>query len=699
MKFLNKGQKYVYFLRDLNEKSDWEIYGREAILASYLKHQAIKISNDIVISSYAFDDFILENNLSEKITKILSGVRPLITETARDASEQIHSLIFSSKIPVRLLNEVKSVLNTEIDNLSNPILTLELSNIMPDEVISKHKSEWYFTKSDEVLKKSLLRAIAHIFTTDSIEMRINSYYKEEITTAFLLKFIPRSEITAEIQFLNKNTYLLKGYFGVKEPNDSDVDIYQYDSTEQREVSKNIYVQKHMSVFNKVDEKGEVSFMQVDVSESWQSKPKLNDDLREKIYQCFYAIHKSIKHPIKLKLHINSGDIYATGIKLLDSYENSFEKVNISQSDMKNINQLINLSTELQNQDEHNIDKTSKVDIDTDLSKIQKEIQNVVKGQIQLNMREEENDSSKDPKIDVNIVDMSNLSTQNFQKDYKENDLYVIRDAIFKTKIFIELSRLTPSRVSSIKHFYGSMVDGTELIISAGCLPEKISTNPIEKASLIDKFALHIFTASKSVVKSIYTLSNIDKFEYTLLDAETDKHLGDERLIFNNDALDFEISIIKRVRRVYEIKNLSICLPASRNVENLLELKKLLHNRGIRRSNTMQIYIEIGYPSLMRQIEHISPDDFDGVIFNLNKIYSSFYHRTEFVSSEIDKFGEMINDIAKTIMNKNLKIFYMGFDIDVELLNILFKNKFEGIIFTNLPNPEILEFIWEKDKKD
>ncbi len=713
MKLKTKKNKYVTILYDLSEHSDWEIYGREAMLAAYMKHEYLTRSYDLVISSFAFDDFIIENNLSEKITKILENVRPLIRETAKNASEQINNLIMNSHISQKLLKEITDVLNlSRENNLANPILNLRFSNVMPDKVIPKERFDWYFNNDTKVIQKVLLRAFTNIFSVDAIEMRVNSYYRDVITTALILKFIPRAEASGEIFFNGKDKCVLKAFYGVKLNDEiQNVDTFEYELTKNQEISKNIFVQKTMSIFTGVSESGTVVYSNVEVSEQWQSRPKLNDDLRNKIYKIFSSIYKKINHPIKFKFFISTGNIYGDSIFLQDNYESELSNELSDKSDMRDFTESINLSVELQNVDAPAVETVKETEnsindnvknVKLDIQKLASEVEEMVENkQIVSNTSASvgaEVENSKDIQLQLKLVEVDSLPANNYSKRFKESDLYVVRDAIFNTKIFIELSRLTPSRVASLKHFYGSFVDGTELILQACVLPESPKVSTMERSVLVDRFAQHVFAAAKSVQKCIYMLSDIDESRYLLLDEESPKYISDYRLLHVTDALTFEVSIIKRFRNIYEVKNTSLCLPASRNLENVLEIKKLLHSKGIRKSSGMQIYLEVGYPIFVEQIGSLSVDEFGGIILNLNKLYSSYYHRSDFVREDLNQFAIALRKIIMLLTDKGFKIFFMAFDFDLSILEMIYEYQFEGLIFTNLPSPDVLEYIWEKEKK-
>ncbi|RMD76906.1 hypothetical protein D6810_02635 [Candidatus Dojkabacteria bacterium] len=696
MKLIGKRLKYILENSSLNSNLKVDHYGREAVLAGYTIGLKVKHSKGFVISSFAFDDYILESGLAGKITKILSTVRPLIKESARDASEQITNLIFSSEIPETLLKEYEQVVGRLFSSLENVALKIRISHVMPEYVVPNDNFELFFLSSVNSFATSLKRSISEIFSTEAIELRVNSYYKGVITSAFLVQLVQKPEISGRVFFESRNSIAIEAYYGITKP-DNFVDTYRYDVSLNKIVERNVYPQVFMDIFNGVDEKGRIKKSTVEVSKEWQSSQKLVDRFQTEIFSSFLEIHKKLHKPICLDFLVCSGEIFIDKIEVMSSYDNKVQEVDTYvMSQLKMDEQSTTTVKDQKDQKDQNDQKEKEPSI----SELVEEINAVVKGQKgQLELSEVGVDIPRKESLEIflDIDDDEVPHNVAYRRSYSEVSELEVKDRIFETDLYLELSRLTASRISALRIFVGSLVDGTELILSHGVLPEEVS-DVAEKTNLIDKFALHIFTASKSVKKCVYIISDMGESEFNLLGRDAVYSTGEERLLRVPESLEFEASVIKRSRNVYNVRNISICIPSVRSIKSISEIKRALYSKGIRRSSNLEIFAEISYPSVIFQLQQINSELVDGIVLNLNKMYAFYYNRPKPDREDLDKFADMINDISKLMFDKSIKCFILGSDIDVELVELIDISKLEAIVFANIPNDGLLERIWQKGRK-
>ena len=79
----------------------------------------------------------------------------------------------------------------------------------------------------------------------------------------------------------------------------------------------------------------------------------------------------------------------------------------------------------------------------------------------------------------------------------------------------------------------------------------------------------------------------------------------------------ELEVIKSVRNKYGYKNLSLMIPFVRTPSELVEIKKIISSSGIKRSSTMNIFLDISLPSNIIMIDEFLDVGVDGININID----------------------------------------------------------------------------------
>lgn len=682
MKIIKKDPKYVYNLNELDSNSDYEVFGREAVLQSYLKAAHIKSSPALVIGSTAFDDFLLFNDLAGQIARILQTVRPFIQESAREASEQITNLILSASVQPALLRQFEEAYSSFISKQEKPSFNILYSDIIPIKYLDRKAFPKLIIDSKEKFSTTIKLIWNSLFDLRNIELRVNSYYTGDITMAAIAQIVQKAEISGTIEFLDKSSVQASAYYGIKKP-DSDVDQYTYDLEKQLVTQIKIVPQRAMYVNTGVDQNSIQRISQVEVSQKWQSVAKLSEDKLQSLFKDFQEIYRLIKHPIRLGWNMVMGEIYAFSIELQENVQPRLKT------------EPVEVMPEREAQREVVVDEKEPAQIDIDA--IAREVQEVIAGNISLEETELEEQQLSDPLS----KQFSDTQDYQFRDRFSEQNYFKKLNLLFSTELYLELSRPTSARVSALSAFHGSFVDGTEVVLNQNQLPERLMQKTIEKTLLIDKYAQNIAAASKGVSRLLYSLSNITNTELNLLGevAEPDQAYGDERLINSPLAIDIELSALKRAKNIYDARNISICIPSVRNISNLKEIKKIINGAGFRRNASFEILFELSLPAMTMQLEFLEANEVDGCIINLNSLYSYLHNRSRFDSQDQLRFTELLTECIVKLKAREQKIFFLMYEVQKEYVNLALSQDIDGIIFSNIPSEEMLRFIWENEKKD
>ena len=100
---MNKKQKFIQKLNEIGIDDIPTVGGKNASLGEMIQHltkQHIKVPNGFAVTVDAFDAFIDENHLKEKIKAVLEGLDASDIIQLRKTGSQIRKLISNGKFPV-----------------------------------------------------------------------------------------------------------------------------------------------------------------------------------------------------------------------------------------------------------------------------------------------------------------------------------------------------------------------------------------------------------------------------------------------------------------------------------------------------------------------------------------------------------------------------------------------------------------------
>ncbi|MEM3690630.1 MAG: putative PEP-binding protein, partial [Candidatus Micrarchaeia archaeon] len=95
--------------------------------------------------------------------------------------------------------------------------------------------------------------------------------------------------------------------------------------------------------------------------------------------------------------------------------------------------------------------------------------------------------------------------------------------------------------------------------------------------------------------------------------------GCSRYTSEPDAFKLEVDAIKKVREVYGLKNLWLMIPVVRTVEELVEIKKLLEQFGLKRSRDFKLWIMVEVPSTIFLAQEFCDVGIDGISIGSNDL--------------------------------------------------------------------------------
>jgi len=170
--------KQVLFFSEIRNKDVSKVGGKNASLGemySKLKTKGIRVPNGFALTSGAYDYFIKENKLDDKIKLILSDLDTHNIKSLRIKGKQIRNLIINSKIPekleVEILKSYKRLCKEYGGKIGVAVRSSATAEDLPDASFAGQQESYLNIKGEKELLKSILLCYSSLFTDRAISYR------------------------------------------------------------------------------------------------------------------------------------------------------------------------------------------------------------------------------------------------------------------------------------------------------------------------------------------------------------------------------------------------------------------------------------------------------------------------------------------------------------------------------------------------
>ena len=229
---MNTSQKYVQQLDTIGIKDIPRVGGKNASLGEMIQHltsQNIKVPKGFAVTVEAFDAFISENGLKERITESLSGLDTTDIIQLRKAGSQIRKLISNGKFPIIV---EKNILNAyyelseqyQQDATDVAVRSSATAEDLPDASFAGQQSTYLNIRGGEILLTAIRSCFASLYTDRAISYRASRGFDHfSVKLSVCIQKMVRSDLgTAGVAFSLdtesgfKDIVLINGSYGLGE---------------------------------------------------------------------------------------------------------------------------------------------------------------------------------------------------------------------------------------------------------------------------------------------------------------------------------------------------------------------------------------------------------------------------------------------------------------------------------------------------
>lgn len=632
---LNKNS-YIIHLKNIKKK-DEELIGKSAFEKELILKDGFKTQPGFVLTSLAFDDFLRSTNLVEPISLLLSEVKPFVKESAESVSDEIISLIQKADFPKIIELPLTEAYKSLSPVLEDSFVKVSASHIIDQKFIPQSSN----IKKDNVkgivqLMDSIKEIWASLFTPEALESRVNEYYHGALTISVLIKKISTGDLSGEFIFNDKNIGEISAIYGIGSVSDyfEQRDIYRVDLSSKKIVETILNPQKKMKIRKGFSKNSSGFFSEIDISEDWQIKQKLNNEIQDSLIDEINKLYSEVNTPFRLFWSVEGGVIFIDDYEYISEYAKETEREKIEKEMIKRPN----IIEEKFGKEESEFKRYP--------------ISEIEPSETRINLLE----LSKDDESD-------NFIESNFKIDGVITGL--------------DITNMSSSKIHSAKFFDISYIDGSKFV------EELVDEEHQEKK--IEKLYLEIVTAARAALPRtfLYSLSNLKPKKDSGLIFD-----GDERFIENPEELLIEYIALRNVSAKMHLSSLNFCIPSLRTYNNMRDILRVLHAYPDYFGIKNKVYAEISVPSFLFELTRID-DEVDGFIIDYYKLLKLMMYRNNLRSTDHTILFEIINEVSKVANFKSKELFIKLDKVSDPIIDRIMRMQNIGIIFGSVPPASII----------
>lgn len=620
------------------KEDDLDSIGINAVFLSRVINAGINLPPGFIITSNAFDNFLIANDLVDEIREIINSIKNSKFENIQKASVKIGTLISKAIIPPSIMDTIRNSYN-QMQGLHNCVLELKPSWLGE---LQKHNGnidkKYSFTGISDLedLEARIKMTWLALFDPKGIFERLENNYDGPLTIAVLVQKMPNSEISGRAFSYNPINHrkdeveietVLGLYKGVDElgliP-----DSYIVSKENERIVEKNTVTQEKMLIRKGFIKKGESQEMSIKISKPWQVRQKLHDNKIQDLTKLLKTIEELAEKIVEVKWGIEIGKIYITEMLFKTSTNDHNQKINKIEKSFNPELEILPAKSNSEEQErsidqyvqeiEHeieNLENSADDMINNNPSDIANQIPTYpVSGSIELVEEEEE---SYTPQKNIEKKELG-PKVNNLWDKYEFSKISDINS--IATQIWLDMNVAPSKREINSNEFYGLYgINGEDLLEGYGRDISDFSKSQLQE--LENYIVEEIFSLINQDLSrhAIYSISMLDqakseKFFYKSKSTGLKVHDTDDRLI------NAELSAIKTLRGKRGFRNCWLGIRGINQIDDLQKIKKIISANGLRRSSMFKIFLEVDKLPLFLNIQEYLKENVDGIILYIDVIF-------------------------------------------------------------------------------
>ncbi len=688
----------VLWFKDLNRDSLALAGGKGANLGEMFANE-FPIPNGFVTTSGAYFKHLDQNNLRDRISKLLENLDVNDQDKLVAASESIKKLILEAPMPSDIYEDVIKAYTTlsEMDgtNVYVAVRSSATAEDLPTASFAGQQSTYLNVFGNEGVIQAVKKCWASLFEPRAIFYRVeNKFEHMKVGLSAVVQKMVQSEkagvvFTVDPLTQDKGTISIEAAYGLGEvvvSGQVSPDTYKVDKEELDIVDK--YIMKQPWMLIKVEGKNK----KVDIKESAQGNQKLTDAEIKELARVCKRIEEHYQFPQDIEYAFEKGNLYIVQSRPITTLTAKKEE-----GTMKDVSKAKILLKGLGSAPGIGMGKAKII-------KESKDIRNMERGWVlvtDMTTPDFVPAMKKAAAIITNTGGMTShaaivsrelgvpcvVGTQNATEilqdgmevsvDGSHGIVYeglvsapeahkekatISRESapITGTKIYVNLASVEQAeKVSKLPADGIGLLRAEFMIADIGQHPRKMLEEG-KREEYVAKLAedLRRFAAAFHPRPVVYRATDFKTNEYRNLEGgeKYEPHeenpmmgyRGASRYIKEPDVFMMELDAIKKVREEYHLKNLWLMIPFIRRTGELRAIKEMMHSMGLYRTRDFKLWIMVEVPSTVFMIDQFCEEGIDGVSIGTNDLTQLILGIDRDSATMADSFDERSTAVMRAL---------------------------------------------------
>jgi phosphohistidine swiveling domain-containing protein len=320
-------KQYVLSISNLTNATT-DVVGQFAYDLERIQLLGVNTPNGFVITTHAFDDFLIANDLLDYISPRINDIDYDDKNSIKQASEEIIHIIKTAIMPP-LISEPILQAYSGLSGFYEAFIAIKKSAInefLNEESYTQPVSFYNIAGKDMLLAK-VKELWARLFTPEALLYRGNNGYEGYLTEAIVVQKMLQSEVSGKlfsVDQVNLDPSLIEvqAFFGLDDAHlwkDMNPDSYFVNKKSEEIVEKKIVGQDWMLV-RKGKSSDKNPIIKIPISKLWQKKQKLEDKYILSLARYAKMLEEAFHKDIEAEWDYEGGKTYISSFTIHDAIQ-------------------------------------------------------------------------------------------------------------------------------------------------------------------------------------------------------------------------------------------------------------------------------------------------------------------------------------------------------------------------------------------
>jgi len=315
--------KYIKFFNELNNKNVPQVGGKNASLGEMygkLTSKGVRVPNGFATTAYAYDYFMKEAGLKNKIRKILKGLDTHNMNDLMKRGAEVRKTIIETEFPKDLgeaIVEAYKKLSKEyrVANLDVAVRSSATAEDLPDASFAGQQETYLNIKGEKYILIAVKKCIASLFTNRAISYRVDKGFDHfKIALSVGVQKMVRSDLAASGVMFSidtesgfENVVLINSIYGLGEnivQGKVNPDEFYVFKPTGAIISKSLGKKRLRMIYNNDPA---IPTKDIKVSQKEQKSYSITDKQVKKLAEWAMIIHDHYKRPMDMEWALDGKD--------------------------------------------------------------------------------------------------------------------------------------------------------------------------------------------------------------------------------------------------------------------------------------------------------------------------------------------------------------------------------------------------------